>query len=70
MLTLSQTSPGFYVSAIHVFENTAGKGEIARNEQFRLVTPFPSVFYLFGELSAICIKFKIVVCKLFQLGKV
>ena len=29
-----------------------------------------SVFYPFGELSAIFIKIKIVVCKLFQLGRV
>ena len=29
-----------------------------------------SVFYQFGELSAIFIKFKIVVCKFFQFGKV
>ena len=29
-----------------------------------------SVFYLLGELSAIFITFKIVVCKLFQFGKV
>ena len=29
-----------------------------------------SVFYLFGELSAIFIKFEIVVCKLFQFGRV
>ena len=29
-----------------------------------------SVFYPFQELSAIFIKFKIVVCKLFQLGRV
>ena len=36
------------------FENTVGKGEIARNEQFLL---FPrSVFYLFGEFTAIFIK--------------
>ena len=31
---------------------------------------FHSVFYLFGELSAIFIKFEIVVCKLFQFGRV
>ena len=42
-LTLSQTSPGFYVSVLYrkSFENTVGKGEIARNEQFLL---FPTVF--------------------------
>ena len=33
-LTLSQTSPGFYGSAVQVFENTVGKEEIARNKQF------------------------------------
>ena len=31
---------------------------------------FHSVFYPFGELSAVFIKFKIVVCKLFQFGRV
>ena len=40
-LTFSQTSPGSYVSAEQVFENTVGKGEIARNEQFLL---FPQCF--------------------------
>ena len=45
------------------FENTMGKGEIARNEQFLL---FPVFFYPFGKLSAIFIKFKIVVCKHFE----
>ena len=49
------------------FENTVGKGEIARNEQFLL---HPRVFYPFRELSAIFIKFKIVVCRLFQFGQV
>ena len=38
---LSQTSPGFYVSSVQVFENTEGKGEIARHEQFLL---FPQYF--------------------------
>ena len=41
MLTLSQTSPGFYVSAVQVFENNVGKGEVAHNEQFLL---FPQYF--------------------------
>ena len=44
LLTLSQTSPGFYVSAIQAFENTVGKEEIARNEQFLL---FPQCFLPF-----------------------
>ena len=42
-------------------ENTAGKGEIARNEHFSF---FLSIFFPFGELSAIFIRFEIVVCKL------
>ena len=49
------------------FENTVGKGEIARNEQFLL---FPQCFYLFEELSVIYIKFENDVCKLFQFGRV
>ena len=39
------------------FENTVGKGEIAHNEQFLL---FPQCF----------VEFEIVVCKLFQFGRV
>ena len=50
------------------FENTLGKGEIARNEQ---ISHFPAVFcYPFEELSAIFIKFKIAICKLFQFDRV
>ena len=37
LLTLSQTSPGFYVSFIH----NVGKAEIVRNDQFLL---FPQCF--------------------------
>ena len=40
-LTLSQTSSGFYLSAHKPIENTSGKGEIARIEQFLL---FPQCF--------------------------
>ena len=40
-----------------------GRGEIARNEQFLLFRPFRKV-------SAMLIKFEIVVCKLFQFGRV
>ena len=64
-LTLCQTT---HFWLLQTFENIAGKGEIARNEQFLL---FPhSVFYLYGELSAIFFKFEIVVLKLFQIGSV
>ena len=52
---------------INYFENTVGKGEIAHNEQFHL---FPQCFLLFWITPAIFIKFKIVICKLFQFGKV
>ena len=45
-LTLSQTSPGFYVSAVQVFRNTVGKGEIAHKEQFLL---FPYCFLTFWK---------------------
>ena len=40
-LTLSQTSPGFYISAVQVFWKHNGKRKIARNEQFLL---FPQCF--------------------------
>ena len=42
MLTLSQTSPGFTCLQYYMsFENTVGKGELARKEQFLL---FPQCF--------------------------
>ena len=66
-LTLSKTSPGFKCLQHKPFENTVGKGEIARNEQFLL---FPKCFLLLEKLSAIFIKFDIVICKLFQFGRV
>ena len=43
-LTSSQTSPAFYVSADKSLENTAGKGEITRNEEFLLSPPFWRTF--------------------------
>ena len=46
------------------FENTVGKEEIALNELSH------GVFYPFSELSAIFIKFEIVVCKLFHFRRV
>ena len=55
------------------FENTVGKGEIAHNEQFLITSNFSfshNVFYLFGELAAIFIKSKIVVCQSFEFGRV
>ena len=49
-------------------ENTVGQEEMARNEKFLLFPQWLS--HPFGELSAIFIKFEIVVCKLFQFGSV
>ena len=40
-LTLSQTSPGFYVSAVKVFWKHCGK---RRNCSSRAISPFPTVF--------------------------
>ena len=46
-------------------ENNVGNGEIARDEQF---LHFSQCSILFEKLSAIFVKFEIVVCKLFQYG--
>ena len=61
------------------FENTVEEGEIAGNkktlwekEKLLIMSNLSfshSVFYPFGELSAIFIKFRIVICKLFQFGR-
>ena len=40
-LTLSQTIPGFYVSAVQVFWKHCGK---RRNCSLRAISPFPAVF--------------------------
>ena len=66
-LTLSQTSPGFYVSAVQFLKTLQEKEKLLITSNFS----FPhSVFYLFEELSAIFITFKFVVCKLFQFRRV
>ena len=68
VLTLSQTSPCFYVSAVQAFWKHWGK---RRNYSEGAISPFPTlVFHLCRKLSAIFIKFDIVVCKLFQFGRV
>ena len=67
-LTLSQTSPGFYVSAVQVFLETVGKGETARNEQFLL---FPQCFLtIWRTFCHFHLANEIVVCKIFQFGRV
>ena len=62
-LTLSQTSPGFYVSAVQVFWKH-WENELLTTSNFSFSH---SVFYPFGELPAIFIKNVIVICKLFHL---
>ena len=66
-LTFSQTSPGFYMSAVQVLKTLWEKEKLLITSYFCFS---PIVFYPFGELSAIFIKLKIVVCKLFQFGRV
>ena len=66
LLTLFQTSPVFYVSAVQVYWKHWEK------EKLLVVSNFcfsHSVLYLFGELSAIFIKFYVVVCRLIQFGR-
>ena len=56
-----QTSTGFHVSAIEVFRKHW------ENEKLLITSNFSfshCVFYQFGELSVIFVKFEIVVCKL------
>ena len=59
-LTLPKQAMVFTYLQYKSFENTMGKGEIARNEQFLL-------FSLYGVFSAIFIKFEAVVCNSFIL---
>ena len=57
----------FDVSGNKPFENTVGKGEIARNEQFLL---FPQCFLPIWITFCHFVKLEIVVCKVFQFGRV
>ena len=67
-LSLSYTSPGFYVSPYKSFENTVGKGEIARDEQFLL---FPQCFSThLKNFLPFSSYLKIVACNLFEFGRV
>ena len=62
-LTLFHTTSGFYVSAVQVFWKHCWK---RRNCSYRAVSLFPTVFPNHLEKFVIFVKFKIVVCKLFQ----
>ena len=63
-----QNKPWFLlVCSKRLLKNTVGKGEIAHNEQFLL---FSQCFLPVEELSAVFIRFEIVVCKLSHFGRV
>ena len=67
-LTLSQTSPGFLrVCSASLLKTLSVKEKLLVMSNFSFSH---SVFYPFRELSAIFIKFKIVLCILFQFGGV
>ena len=67
-LTLSQTSPGFLrVCTSSLLKTLWEKEKLLVTSNFSFSY---SVFYRCGELSAIFIKLKIVICKPFQFGRV
>ena len=66
-LTLPEQALIFTCLQYNSFENTVGKGEIARNEQFLL---FPLCFLHVFRTFCPFISSEIVVCKLFQFGRV
>ena len=65
-LTLSQTVPGFYVSGVQVLKTQQEKEKLLIMSNFSFSH---SVFFPLRDLSAIFIKFKIVICNDFQVGK-
>ena len=65
-LTLSRTSPGFYVSAVQVLKTLWEKEKLLVTSNFSFSH---SLFYPSKDLSVIFVKFEIVVCKLFQFEK-
>ena len=68
ILSLSQTSPGVYLSVGQVFENTVGKGKIAQN---LAISSFPRVFSIgFENFLSFSSKFETVICKVFKLTRV
>ena len=67
-ITISQTSPVFFcVCSTSRFKTLWKKEKLLVTSNFSFSH---SVFYPFRDLSAIFIKFEIVVCKLSQLGRV
>ena len=66
-LTLSETSPGFYVCSTSLLKTLWEKEKLLVTSNFSFSH---SVFYPFGGFYAIFIIFKTVVCNLFQFGRV
>ena len=66
-LSLSQTSPFLCVFSTGLLKTMWEKEKLLVTSNFHFSH---SVFHPFGELSAIFIKFRSVVCKLFQFGRV
>ena len=66
-LTLSQSSPGFYMSAVQVLKTRREKEKLLVASNFSFSH---SVFYAYKELSAIFVKFNIVIWKHFWFGRV
>ena len=66
ILTLSQTSPGFYsVCIMNLMKTLWGKGELFGAQ----VLLFSQCFNIFGELYDILIEFNILGCKICQFGR-
>ena len=73
-ITISQTSPCFYVFAVRILENTVGKREIARNELFLVFPVFSTLsenFLLFSSNSKLSStnSFSLEESKICRLGK-
>ena len=66
-VTLCHTSPGFYCLQYRPLKTLWVKEKLLVTSNFFLTH---SVFCRFRELSAIFVKFEIVVCKVFQFGRV
>ena len=66
-LTLTQTSPCFYVSAVQVFGKHWEKEKLLVTSNFSFCH---SVFYPYRELSAIFIKLEFIACSFFQFRRV
>ena len=67
IITLSQTSPGFYMSAVKVFWKHCGN---RRNCSLWAISPFPTLFFTRLENILPHSSIEIVVCKVFEFWQV